>query len=355
MRVMKKVLAILFAAMLVISFSGCDSPSPSPSVSAAPSTPEPTDLPVESPTIMPTATPSPTPEVTPEPSPTAEAPDSAGSGDVLFDIYQSWALRDINLDGTDEDIKFTSGEAKSILQINGTSIDVPKPNLAQLFAITDIDTSDKILELVFTDKYDPEIADSEKAFSWVYWWNGTKLLFMGGMMDMKFAGDWRSTFKAADFTNGKGQASCLTRTEELTDIWYIANYRPSGSARKLSEYRHTAAPVNEVGQLTCKTYCLIQTDHVDTYMSSMYDYYWIPTLPPTTLGRVLNPDTGIKIIAQPGDKLAITGTYGKTWFKVKTQDGHQGWIYCKDKKVGAYFATKGWTAEDMFDGLVVAG
>jgi hypothetical protein len=66
-------------------------------------------------------------------------------------------------------------------------------------------------------------------------------------------------------------------------------------------------------------------------------------------------EEGIKVIAQAGEKLEIVGVYGPTWFKVKTHDGLVGWIFCKDGNVGAYHATVGWTAQSMFDGLVVAG
>lgn len=366
MMAMKRILAAAFVTMLVLSVAGCSLFEPAPTPAASP-TAAPTDAPTAPPEITPAATatpepptPSPTPSPTPVPSPTAEGPDSAGAS-VLFDIYQSSALVDINKDGTPEDITFTSGADKSTLEINGTAYDVPKPGLAQLFAVMDMDTSDKILELVFTDKYNANLADSEKAFSWMYWWNGSKLISMGGLMDVKFDGNWRSAFKAEDVTDGKGQVFCLTRTQELTDIWYVAYYKTTGNDRKLYEWRHTAEPVNELEPLTCKTVCLLQSNHDETsrdhnkYANSMYDYYWIPTLEPTTLGRIADPDEGIKLIARPDDKLTITGTYGPTWFKVKTQDGYVGWIYCKDKKVGAYNATVGWTAEDMFDGLVSAG
>jgi hypothetical protein len=289
------------------------------------------------------------------PTATPEAPDVAGAGDVLFDIYKFSAARDINKDGTDEAIKFTKGASKSKLTINGKAYDVPKAHLAQLFAITDVNKSDKILELVFTEEYDAGLADSEKAFSYLYWWNGTKLVYMGGLMDVKFAGGWRTSFKASAYFNGIGQVTCLTRTEELTDLWYMGHYKPKGTDRKLVEYSYTAKPLGDVTKLTCKKFCLIQTKAVNTYMSSEYDYYWIPTLSPTTDGRIHNPAPGLVIIAQPGEKLTITGVYGKYWVRVKTYDGYQGWIYCKDKKVGAYFFTMGWTAEDMFDGLISAG
>jgi hypothetical protein len=87
----------------------------------------------------------------------------------------------------------------------------------------------------------------------------------------------------------------------------------------------------------------------------MYDYYWIPTLKPTTKGRIHEPDEGIEIIVRPGDKLTVTGVYGKYWHRVKTADGYQGWIYVRDNHVGAYFATMGWTITDMYNGIIVAG
>jgi hypothetical protein len=364
MMAMKRIFAVVCVVMLVVSFTGCSllepAPTATPSPTVAPTAePSPTPEPSPEPTPSLTPEPSPTPELTPTPEPTAvsEVPDSAGSTGVLFDIYQSHAVVDIDGDGTAEDIKFTSGASKSVLEINGTAFDVKKPNLAQMFAITDIDTTDKILELVFTDSYNADLADSEKASSWVYWWNGTKLISMGGLMDIKFAGSWRTSFVAKNYFNGKGQITCLMRSTHLTDIWYMGHYKPSvdNADRRLVEYYFDTVPINEVGPLTCKKVCLIQKKHEDTYMNSAYDYYWIPTLAPTTLGRIPNPDDGIKIIARPGDVLTVTGVYGYKWVKVKTTDGYEGWIYCKDHKVGAYFATMGWKADDMFDGIVVAG
>jgi hypothetical protein len=368
---MKKQLAILLAILAAIAFTGCDilapepSPTPTPTATAtATETPAPTETPPAATTpAVETPTPTPEPETTPTPEPTeaADAPDSAGQGDLIFDIYQSQALRDIDFDGTDESIAFESGSDKSVLTIDGTEYEVAKPNLAKLFAVTDIDTSDKYMEFVFTDEYDADLADGEKAYSWLYWWNGSKLMLMGGLMDVKFDGAWRDSFKTADVIDGEGTVYGLARTQELTDIWYVAYFKTTGTGRKLYEWRHTAAPVNEVGELTCKTVCLLQTNHDETsrdvnkYTTSEYDNYWIPTVAPTTQGRVLNPAEGIQVIAQSGEKLTIVGTYGPTWFKVKTHDGLVGWIYCKDGHVGAYHATTGWTAEDMFDGIVVAG
>lgn len=365
---MKKTLALALAILAALTFTGCDSlvptAMPSPTQSAVPTeapTPAPTAEPTMEPTAAPTETPTEEPTATPEPTETAEEVDSAGSGDLIFDIYTDSANRDINFDGTAESIAFVSGADKAVLTIDGTDYVVAKANLAQRFAITDIDTGDKYMEFVFTDAYSDDLADSEKAYSWLYWWDGSKLLLMGGLMDVKFDGAWRSSFKVNDVIDGEGQVFALARTQELTDIWYTAYYKTTGTGRKLYEWRHTAEPVNEVEKLTCKTVCLLQANHDETgrdknkYASSEYDYYWIPTLSPTTLGRVLDPAEGIKVIAQPGDKLTIIGTYGPTWFKVKTQDGIVGWIYCKGGKVGAYNATMGWTASDMFTGIVVAG
>ncbi len=365
---MKKTLALALAILTAIAFSGCSSPiaaTPSPAVTVAATT-APTPEPTAEPTIESTAeapTEAPTAETTasPEPTEVSDEVDSAGSGSLIFDIYQSAANRDVNFDGTDEEISFTSGASKSVLTINGKDYEVAKPNLAQRFAITDIDTSDKYMEFVFTDTYDDGLADSEKAYSWLYWWDGSKLILMGGLMDVKFDGAWRSTFKAADVINGKGQVSALARTQELTDIWYIAYYKTTGTGRKLYEWRHTAEPVNKLEPLTCKTVCLVQINHdeisrdVNKYMSSDYAHYWNPALTPTTIGRDIGPEEGIKVIVRPGEKLTILGTYGPTWFKVKTEDNLTGWIFCKEGKVGGYFTVMGWKAEDMFSGLVVAG
>lgn len=350
---MRKAAICFGAVILMFALTSCIVPVSVPPASIL--TPsggmEATPTPAVSP--PPEATPSPTPSSTPTPvpSPTPETPDAAGSGEVMFDIYQKMALRDLNLDGTDELIAFTAGEAASQLLINGTPYEIPHAGLAQLFAITDVSTKDKMLELVFTEKYNPALAEGKYAFSYLFWWNGTEALPMGGLMDVKFDGAWRSGFDPAIHFDGNGTVMCLTDTDELTYLLYMGHYEPSGSKRVLDEDGYSTAPVGEVKKIKCKKPCLLLDEITRDYFNSAYDYYWIPTLYPYTAGRVPHVEAGIEIIAQPGEWLSITKVYGKTWFKLKTSDGYQGWINCKNHQLPVYYFTMGWTASDMFSGL----
>ncbi len=336
---MRKITYVLCICMLMLSGMSCSKPVTGPQNT------------LQATGMQSVAPPTPAPTPTPSPLPTPETPDSAGSGDVIFDIYRNKAVRDINSDAVEENIVFVAGETDSKLFINEKPYDVPKAGLAQLFAITDVKKGDKILEFVFTDKYNPSLPQGKYAFSYLYWWNGTDLLFMGGLMDVKFDQGWRSAFKSVDHFDAKGLVMCLTDTDELTYLLYMGHYNPAGSKRVLEETRYTAGIVGETKKLKCKKPCLLLKNITDDYYNSAYDYYWIPTLWPYTAGRVPNVSEGIAIIAQTNEYLTITRVYGKRWFKLKTSDGYQGWIYCNNKEVSAYTFTMGWKAGDMFSGL----
>ncbi len=213
-----------------------------------------------------------------------------------------------------------------------------------------MDKDDKILELAFTDKYNPDLPDGKYAFTHLYWWKKTKIIFMGELMDVKFDGEWRSGFNPADYFNADGRVTCLTATDELTYLMYMGRYKPSGSDRKLKESKYTAKVI-KTKKIKCKKPCLLLKERTEKYYNSAYDYYWIPTLFPYTAGRVPNVDEGIRIIAQPAEHLTITHVYGKYWFRMKTHDGYQGWVCCENKKVKVYYSTMGWKASDIFSGL----
>jgi hypothetical protein len=260
------------------------------------------------------------------------------------------AGRDINYDGTDELITFTSGEDSSVLNINGTDYEVPKPGLAQCFAITDVNKKDKILEILFTDRYDPDLPEGKYAFSHLYWWNGTELIFMGGLMDVKFDGEWRIGFQPTEHFDSNNTVMCLTDTDELTYLLYMGHYKPSGNKRKLEEVKYSTAPIGDVKKLKCKKPVLLLEELTSDYFNSAYDYYWTPSIWPYTAGRVPHVSEGVEIIAQPGEWLSIIKVYGKYWFKLKTSDGYSGWLKITNGKP-TLDPTVGWTLSDIFEGL----
>ena len=345
----KRILLILVAIAFILVAVSCE--------------PEPTEIPESMPTQTPSTQPSlkpspkvtlqPTPDPTPTepPEPTPEMPDSAGSGDVLFDIYQYKTSRDLNLDGIDDEIEFLAGESESRIVINGAEYIVPHPNLAQLFAITDVDVNDDVLEIVFTDKHNSDLSENEFAFSWLYWWNSTEIILMGGVMDVAFSGEWRSGFVAAEHFDAEGAVFCLTDTDNFTYLLYIGHYEPEGADRKLKEKLYATAPVGNQVKIKCKQPCLLLKKITKDYYNSAYDFYWITSLWPYTAGRVPDVDEGISIIAQPGEYLTIVKVYGKLWFKLRTSDGYSGWIRCENNVISAYDFVMGWDADDMFSGL----
>ena len=168
---MKNTSFFILVLVCILIFSACSVPSsgaePTPDIT--PETSPASDItPEASMTVEPTQQ-----AATPQPTQFGETPDQAGVGGVKFDIYQREALVDLDGNGQPEQITFSAGDASSTLRINGTEFTIDNEGLAQLFAVTDVDSADNILELAFTEKYS-DLADSEKAYTWLYWWDGTQ-------------------------------------------------------------------------------------------------------------------------------------------------------------------------------------
>lgn len=345
-RVFKKVLILVLLLVLCFSVSACDTirivieRGPSESVSPP------------SPSAAPTAAPT--------PAPFGEAPDRAGSGEVLFDIYKQTALVDLNTDGKPEELTFTAGESSATLRINSNTYKIDRDNLAQAFAVTDIDVSDGILEIAFTDRYSDSLADTEFPFTYLYWWNGEYLISMGGLMDMKFDGAWRSTFNPAKHLDAHGTVMCLTRTQNFSDAWYTGHYVPDGADRKLKEALYVADVLFHQDPLELiEDHMLMLKEISDTYFHFDYGVIW--DYASNSGGYAGKPrefsDEIVAFIAKRGEKLTITHVYGKEWFKLVAADGKTGWLKCKDMKVYGYWPVMGddFSAYDLFDGIMVAG
>lgn len=354
---MKKFLILGFAFIILACLPACSFPA-NPAVSGiAPNAPPVTVAPQSSPQSTPIISPAILPTPTPTPSVFGETPEHAGSGDVLFDIYTSTALVDLNKDGAPEQLTFTKGSTQSTLQINGTSFAIKHSGLAQLFAVTDVDISDNTLELAFTDKYSSDLADTEFPFTWLYWWNGTSLIQMGGLMDMKFDGAWKSDFHPKDYLDAHGMVMCLTRTQEFSDAWYTGHYKPDGTDRKLKEDLYTASVLFHQDPLKLKYYIILLKKIDSKYFAASWDVIW--DYASLSGGYGTRPraysDEIVAFIPQAGEQLTIIKVYGKNWFKLKASDGKQGWLKCVDGKIQGYSQVMHYTAADIFDGIVIAG
>jgi len=346
---MKRILLMFFIFVLVF-LTACSTPPTPPQVSP-PMSPVPS-LALE-PTPEPTA--EPTPEPTTEPTPTdfGEVPDSAGSGNVLFDIYVQRAKADLDADGIDEQIEFIAAKNSSVLTINGMAYTLGIGDLAQLFALTDVDSSDNILELAFTDKH-RDLADSEAAFTYLYWWTGTNIVRMGDLRDVKFDGAWRSSFDPAKYFDAKGLIKHITRSEHLTDIWYTGHYKPSGSDRKLKEDSYVAKPLYNPGELVLRDSYILLKKIDSKYFKPEYYVMWDKASGMAMLDRDYSDDI-ISFVPQAGETLKITRVYGKNWFRLSASDGKYGWLKCVDSKLQGYHQVMGFYASDMFDGIIIAG
>lgn len=348
---MKRVL--LFAFVFVLALAACgtpadSSPSEQPSEADTASVSVPASTPLSTPPLS-----TPTPLSTPAATPFGETPDSAGGSGILFDIYQHRAEADLNADGTAEQIEFTAGSDVSTLSINGASYPVQHADLAQFFAITDLDTSDSILELCFTDEY-YELADSEEAYSYLYWWNGTDLKEMGFVAGLKFDGAWRADLHPADFFDGQGLVQYVMRTTHLTDVWYMGHFYCDGSDRLLKEDYYTSAPLYDVEPLTLKTYLVLLKKIDSDYFGSDYSVVWDYASGYALLPRDHSDDI-VSFIPQEGETLTVVRVYGQYWFKLQASDGKSGWLKCVDGKIQGVYQVMGWEASDIFDGIVMAG
>lgn len=341
---MKKTILWVLAAVLLFTLASCGT-TPKPS-----STPQSTEAATPAGS---SATPASTPTAAPTPTPFGETPDSAGKNGILFDIYAQRANADLNLDGTAEQIEFAAGEDESTLVINGTAYPIGYAALAQCFAVTDIDTADDILEIALTDQYH-ELEDTEQAFTYLFWWDGTQLYDMGLVEGLMFDSFWRADLHPAAFFDGKGLVQYITRTTEFTDVWYMGHFICDGAERKLKEDFYASDPLYEPDPLTLRTYCVLLKEIDSEYFKDKYSEMWDYGGSYGTFGRNYS-DEIVSFIPQKGETLNIVRVYGPYWFKLEASDGKTGWLKCVDGKIQGIYQVMGWESFDVFDGITFAG
>jgi len=286
---------------------------------------------------------------TPVATPAFETPDRAGKNEVLFDIYRHRAECDLNKDGTNEQIELEASASASKILINGVPYIIDLKDLAQLFAITDINPKDNILELVFTEKY-RELSGEKKVYSYLYWWNGTKLSKMGGLMDVKFDGSWRTGFDPVKYFDAKGTVTCLAKSNELTAVWYQAHYVCSGANRILKEEAYTTTPIGTPNTLKLKHQCVLLKKISSKYFTSDFSVMWDYASGYATVSRDFSDDA-VAFIPQANEQLKVVNVYGQYWFKLKAIDGKAGWLKCIDGNVQGYSEVMHNKASDIFSGL----
>ena len=341
----KKIVFLLICILLLLT--SCNHPSvmpdtlPSNLVSATPA-PSPPPSPAAA-----TA-----PSFTPEPF--GEVPDSAGRAGVLFDIYHSAALFDLDMDGTADEIEFHAQQTASTLRINEQTYLIDKAGLAPMFAVADIDSADTIREIVLTDAYRADITEGENVYSYLYWWTRSGLIEMGRLLDVKFAGAWRPGLDPQKHFDAAGTVICLARTENFTDIWYDGRYSCNGPDRTLREDAYTADVIGSDTPLLLKKNCVLLKNIDASVFEPDHNALWDDASGTSTLARDYS-DEIIAFIPQAGESLQVVCVHGPYWYELRADDGKTGWIKCVENEVQGYAQVMGYDAFDIFDGIIVAG
>jgi len=313
-------------------------------------------------TIMPTPPP-PSPTAAPLPSPSVSptavlpAADSAGSGDVMFDIYDTTAVADIDNDGSDDVISFAAGTSSSTLTVDGVDYTINQYKLAQKFAITDVDISDGWLEIAFCDIDDPPEHDLDRPYTHYYWWDGSTFIHCGSFWEMGWDGAERAGFDANDHMDGHGMIMSVDRSPNFTDVWYMAHWELNGANRQKKEDLYAAPLLHSTPDLTLEMPCLLLENINLSYFDAGHSAWWDHASWPHVNGRVVDPGgTGdFIIIAQPPETLEVIKVYGKRWFKLRTHDGYSGWIRVVDFKMSGYDDVMYIDVWDIFEDVFVAG
>ena len=252
-----------------------------------------------------------------------------------------------------ERIEWVAGSSASELRINDVPYAISIAGLAQLFAVTDIDRSDGLLEIVLTEPY-AELADTEFPYSHFFWWDGSDAISMGSVSELKFHGAWRAAFNPAAFLDGDGLIMTRARSIELTDVWYTGHYIVDGAQRVIREKAYATAPLYPVEPLTARHDILLLKRIDSQYFGSDYAVLWDFASGTSTLDRDYSDDI-ISFLPRAGESLQVVRIYGKYWFKLQAADGKSGWLKCVDGQVQGYYQVMGLTASDLFDGIFMAG
>ena len=245
---------------------------------------------------------------------------------------------DLNGDGTQDDVCYelkddTSGMSYSgkipQLLIDGTDcyksvsinqeiyIDNPEPDY---YCITDIDTTDKMLEIAIMD-YGP----SDDYMTHFFRCDGTDLKYLGFMSGMIIS----SFTDKSDLTfNGDGTISSYMRLSVLQTWWANADW-------KLADNGFEVVPQ--------ELYYPMYDDGCDvTTLVEMYAYE-------------KNSASSAKSALPKGTALKIVATDNKEWVLAKTSDGKQYWIHLDSEYGQSVETSAGYLyASEVLSGLIFA-
>lgn len=213
---------------------------------------------------------------------------------------------DLNADGKKDAIEFNClpGSNDYTLTVNNSSISGTGINLDGVIYICDIASKDKYKEIAIT-----ESGPSSDNFTYIYYYNGNELLFMGGV-------------QGSDYTikmNGSGTFSTKSRGDILQTWFYTDQYKLT-SSHKLVNIPQKLYKMNTL--VTLKMQLKLQKS---------------PT------------DTNTAVVLKSGEKVMITDTDNKNWCAIETSKGVKGWF-----AVDNFSQINARIGSDIFDGLCYA-
>ena len=201
-------------------------------------------------------------------------------------------LVDLNGDGIKEKVEYrlenktTYGEYKKCRLIVNDKILQLEGNLAPKFAIVDIDEKDKYKEILISD-FGPSSDNTSK----FYFYKNNKLIFMGttgGIYEEGLDIDGTGTFLAS------------TRGDILQTWWFDKKYQ--------LDRNHKIIPVP----------------------TNIYLNYHLVYLKKDLKLFIKNTVKSDTFTVKAGETLIITGNDNKTWCRVKTKEGKEGWFRVTD-------------------------
>lgn len=215
---------------------------------------------------------------------------------------------DLNGDGKKDVIKYERIGDGFILSVNDKSISSNYYNLADSFAIVDIDKKDKYKEIIISD-YGPS-NDDESAF---YYYNGKDIIYMGTT---------GALFEGGLGIDGSGKFSAVSRGQILQTWFFDKFYTLS------KEHKITLVPVD---------------------MYKTYEY-------PLFLKHSLRLNTNQKnkkqyFTIQEGETVKIIGTDDKKWCLIQCKNGKKGYIELKNN---SFVLNENLNANEIFAGLCYA-
>jgi hypothetical protein len=225
----------------------------------------------------------------------------------LINVYKADTVVsfDLNGDGVKENItyKLRSGE----LVINNKAVKVNLEDLVESFAIVDLDSKDKLKEVLISD-YGP----SDDYSTYYYYFDGANIVKMG---------ETEGLFDTGISFDGSGKINAETRGRIL-QTWFFNKSFQLSKQHKIEE--------------------IFQELYVTDFDASLK----IPLKLYKNRG-----DSVPSLLINKGQKVKIIGTDDKEWCLIKTSTGTKGWIAVDDFSI---IRNNGLQAWEVFEGLCYA-